>query len=60
MKHVQNEIHNGYKRLSVRKVIRDCVTRKEITDLNYLRNVEELAEEFNVFLHQRELAQQRL
>ncbi len=48
-KYVQNEIYNSNKSRSMWKVIRDCVPRKETTELNYSRNVEELAEEFNVF-----------
>ena len=46
---VQSEIYNSNEIRSMWKVIRYCVPRKEITELNYSRNVEELAEEFNVF-----------
>ncbi len=48
-KYVQNEIYISNKSRSMWKVIRDCVPHKETTELNHLRNVEELAEEFNVF-----------
>ena len=45
---MQNEIYNSNKSRSMWKVIRDCVPRKETTKLNYSRNAEELAEDFNV------------
>ena len=59
---MQNEIYNSNKSQSMWKVIRRCVSRKEITELNYSRNVEELAEEFNVtvFFTSMGLKQQRL
>ncbi len=59
---VQNEIYNSNKSRSMWKVIRDCVPRKETTELNYSRNVEELAEDFNVFFTSMgsELEQQKL
>ena len=48
-KYVQNEIHKNLNRSSMWKVIRNCLPRKESTELKYSRNITELVEEFNSF-----------